>query len=130
MTDEQKRETTAACCDALGLDITKAGHMCLGDTLGAIRRFDPFKSLDDARLLLEECQRRGLLHEVAQTLWMAHGTGTDEIIFGLLATPEQKTMAVFEVIEQQATKHDPHHNDPADHGRNDCHPDPGQTVWR
>jgi len=67
--------------------------------------FDPFTDLSDARLLLKECDRRGLMPKVSHAILCAarpippHFQGTrNRVSFGLLATHKQITAAVYEVV--------------------------------
>ncbi len=69
----------------------------------AYKDWNPFASLDDARLLLQECGRRGLLREVA-CKWndLFHVPGIVVYIIGLerglMATAEQQTEAIESII--------------------------------
>ncbi len=69
--------------------------------------FGPMVSLDDARLLLVECDKRGLMLAVAQAVWNEtdyedfHDSDRVEISgisAGLLATPSRITLAIDEVV--------------------------------
>lgn len=69
-------------------------------------RFEPFTDLRDARLLLVECDRRGLMMEVALRLYKI-GNSPDwrdprmeGIADALLFTAKQQTLAVWEVVEK------------------------------
>ncbi len=63
-------------------------------------KWNPRHSLDDARLLLEECKRQGLLNFIADKLW--DSGAKDDIIVGLFATAKQITQAVWEVAQAKA----------------------------
>ncbi len=72
----------------------------------------PFNKLDDARLLLVECDKRGLMIYVGEELskqvplpdWYETLFDCDAeggIIMGLMATAEQITLAVWKVAKEQ-----------------------------
>lgn len=63
--------------------------------------FEPFSDLNHARLLLEECERRGIWFRVTGKLWAATNEhqGRGIIGRGLLATAEQITLAVWAVVQ-------------------------------
>ncbi len=66
--------------------------------------WNPRHSHDDAQLLLDECERRGLMHHVAAKLeeiigiW-EEGNEYRQYARVLLAAPKQKTLAAWEVVE-------------------------------
>ena len=116
LTDERKIETIEKCCKAFGWepssDWARDKEICRH---GKVFHFDPFESHDDAQLLIDECERRGLMERVSYTLWSEtpmpekENRSWDEdevngITVGLLATAKQKTLAVLVVVEQLKRK--------------------------
>lgn len=72
-------------------------------------KWNPRHSLNDARLLLNECERQGLLGQITQYLYdkvSSCGPSNNpsiefnKITVGLLATAEQITQAVWEVARE------------------------------
>ncbi len=68
--------------------------------------FRPFENLNDARLLLVECKDRGLMANVVKAMGKAANppwrtVPCHWVEHGLLATPEQITLAVWKVVGEQ-----------------------------
>ena len=113
MNDAEKREITEGLAKWMGFDTTRRPN---GDV--AVRQgplcmvWDPFTNCDVTHLLLEECDQRGLLPGVARAIFHSCGQeamrigGASERVEGavsaLRATPEQLTLAVWEVVKKEA----------------------------
>lgn len=68
---------------------------------GEVICWNPLVSLDDARLLLDECEGRGLMEKVIAALIavITPQDGWHGLRSMLLATPEQITRAVWKVVQ-------------------------------
>lgn len=66
--------------------------------------WNPCKFHDDAQLLIEKCRERGLMLAVAYAVMQQRDivscNGNEGTIQGLLATPTQKTLAVWQVVKE------------------------------
>ena len=90
-------------------EITKELRAWFGSPLPVI--WEPLRNHPDARLLLIECDRRGLLEEVAGELYgravarheiQASADHVDTVAMALRRSPEQLTLAVWEVVKKEA----------------------------
>lgn len=109
LTDDRKREITEGLAKWAGWKVKVHQVGILTDRPDAHVYFDPFESLDDARLLLVECDRKGLLWEVVSELSLEldgsretpfHSAMQHYMAIALLSTAEQQTLAVREVVEK------------------------------
>ena len=90
---------------------TRRGGNCVYVSRGSVEWvFRPFDKLEDARLLLEECNDRGLLPAVVKELIRTLPPPDyenpeldceDGMLMGLLATAKQQTLAVWAVVKEQ-----------------------------
>ena len=92
---------------------TRRGGNCVYVSRGSVEWvFRPFDKLEDARLLLEECKRRGLMQKVACWLYKLNPDAMSSegslmlraIAVGLLATAEEQTLAVLKVTKLEQGK--------------------------
>ena len=84
-------------------------HLEKAKAEGMLIDFHVTKCGDDAQLIINECERQGLLEEVADELCRQSEVLTPNrpgpwIAFSLILTPKQKTMAVLAVVEQLKRK--------------------------
>ena len=106
LTDERKRDTETL-AEFMGWE-------CIENTTLEIRKPEhdywegwwPFDRHDDAQLLIDECERRGLgLKLVAALLGTQCVDVRRSCVWdALLATPKQKTLTVLKVVEQLQRK--------------------------
>ncbi len=107
LTDEKKREITERLAEWMGWGYTldSGGDVWRVGVTGHDIVFWPFASLDAAHLLLVECDRWGLMLAVANVVIEQRDVvgcnGNEGMIQGLLSTPEQITLAVWAVVNEQ-----------------------------
>jgi len=105
-TDAEKLEITEWLAEWMGWPHKRFGiadETIVVEIDGVAYDFMPFTDLRDSRLLLEECDRRGLMALVTDNLEIVVRSGdayADGLTQGLLSTPAQQTLAVWEVVKQ------------------------------
>ena len=111
MNDAEKREITKGLAKWMGFDTTRGpnGEVAVRhEWLGMV--WDPFTNYGIAPVLLEECERRGLMLAVANVVIEQRDVvgcnGNEGMIQGLLSTPEQITLAVWEVVKKETGRCD------------------------
>ncbi len=117
LTDKEKRELDVNTLEWLGIGIMDPQPSSWDERLGVSVynkergwfRWNPRHCLDDSHLLLEECERRGLLYQVAHVLLMLNtdaipSRGSRDLTRGaataLILSPEQITLAVWEGVRE------------------------------
>lgn len=99
LTDAGKRTITEELAKWMGCGYYPEYNLLVTLQDGTSREWYPFESLNDACMLLVECDRRGLMGSVVASFLGERMSPGGYVKLGLLATPEHITLAVWEVVE-------------------------------